>query len=34
MADLNTEFLFEMSVDLEEPQDVGATPQGNNRATT
>ena len=31
MADLNTEFLFEVSVDLEEPQEVGATPHGNRR---
>ena len=31
MADLNTEFLFEVSVDLEEPQEVGATPHGFRR---
>src|SRR3970040_799998 len=31
MADLNTEFLFEVSVDLEESQEVGATPHGFRR---
>ena len=31
MADLNTEFLFEVSVDLEEPQQMGATPHGDRR---
>lgn len=31
MSDLKTEFLFTMSADLAEAQDVGATPQGNRR---
>lgn len=31
MAELRTELLFELSVDLEEPQEVGATPHGNRR---
>ena len=31
MADLKTELLFEIRLDLEEPQDVGATPHGNRR---
>lgn len=31
MADLKTEFLCEVSVDLEEPQNVGATPHGNRQ---
>lgn len=31
MTDLNTEFLCEVSVDLEEPQNVGATPHGNRQ---
>ena len=31
MTDLKTEFLFEASIDLEEPQDVGATPHGNRQ---
>ncbi len=30
-ADLRTELLFEVSVDLEPPQDVGATPHGNRQ---
>lgn len=29
MTELKTEFLFEASIDLEEPQNLGATPQGN-----
>ncbi len=31
MTELKTEFLFTMSADLAEAQDVGATPQGNRR---
>lgn len=31
MADLRTELLVEVSVDLEEPQNVGATPHGNRQ---
>ncbi len=31
MRDPKTEFLLEVSVDLEEPQDVGATPHGNRQ---
>ncbi len=31
MTDLQTEFLVEVSVDLEEPQNVGATPHGNRQ---
>src|SRR3990170_5525913 len=31
MADVTTEFLFEVSVDLEEAQQVGATPHGNRQ---
>jgi Protein of unknown function (DUF3237) len=31
MAELRTELLFELRVELEEPQDVGATPRGNRR---
>ena len=31
MADVNTEFLFEVGVDLEAPQQVGATPHGNRQ---
>jgi len=31
MADLKTELLAEMSVDLEEAQNVGATPHGNRQ---
>jgi hypothetical protein len=31
MAPLYTEFLYEVSVDLETPQNVGATPHGNRQ---
>jgi len=31
MTDLKAEFLFEVSVDLEAPQSVGATPHGNRQ---
>ena len=31
MAELHSKFLFRMSADLEEAQDVGATPHGNRR---
>src|SRR3990167_9281909 len=31
MTDLKAEFLFEVSVDLEPPQDIGATPHGLRR---
>ena len=31
MSDLKTELLFTMTADLEEVQDVGATPHGNRR---
>ncbi len=31
MSELRSELLFTMSADLEEPQDVGATPRGNRR---
>jgi len=31
MAELKTELLYEVSVDLEEPQEVGATPHGVRR---
>ena len=31
MADLKTELLFEVSVDLEPPQAIGATPHGNRQ---
>ena len=31
MAKLSTEFLYEVSVDLETPQNVGATPHGNRQ---
>ena len=31
MAGLSAELLFEVSVDLEAPQDVGATPHGNRQ---
>ena len=31
MADLRSELLAEVSVDLEEPQNVGATPHGNRQ---
>jgi len=31
MAELRTELLVELRVDLEEPQEVGATPHGNRR---
>ncbi len=31
MSDLETELLFTMTADLEEAQDVGATPHGNRR---
>jgi hypothetical protein len=31
MLDLKTEFLCEVSVDLEEPQEIGDTPHGNRR---
>ena len=31
MADLKTELLCQVSVDLEEPQNVGATPHGNRQ---
>src|SRR4030042_5287914 len=31
MAELKTELLYEVSVDLETPQNVGATPHGNRR---
>ncbi len=31
MPELKTEILFDVSVDLEEPQDVGATPHGGRR---
>jgi hypothetical protein len=31
VAELKTEFLYEVSVDLEMPQNVGATPHGNRQ---
>jgi hypothetical protein len=31
MADLKTEFLCEVSVDLEAPQEIGTTPHGNRQ---
>ena len=34
MADIETEFLFEVSVDLEEPQVVGAAPLTATGAST